>query len=249
MSNSIAAPATILITGGTSGIGLQLVKKLSARAHKVIVIARRAGELAVVSPASPGPVFPYDCDLSNETALATALDAIVTQHPGISVVINNAALQYSVAMTAPEFDPAMMRQEVAINLIAPAMIVHRTLSILQAQNRRCAIVNMSSGLAFYPKTQTALYCATKAAIHSFSQSMRYQLADTNIDVVEVILPLVDTPMTAGRGTGKISAERAANAILRGMEQGKPEIYVGKARLLRVLNRLAPSIVRRALKGS
>ena len=249
MSSSLASPTTILITGGTSGIGLQLVKKLPAYGHRLIVIARRASKLSEIAPDSCGAVVPYDCDLSDEAALGETLDTIIEKHSGISVVINNAALQYPVAMTEPNFDPAMMCKEVAINLVAPAIIAQRMLPVLQKQNRQCAIVNMSSGLAFYPKTQTALYCATKAAIHSFSQSLRYQLADTNIQVIEVILPLVDTPMTAGRGYGKISAKQAADAVLRGMAQGKSEIYVGKARLLRIINRLAPSAGRKALKGS
>lgn len=245
MSSSLSTPTTILLTGGTSGIGSQLVKKLLAQGHKLIILARRASTLDDAG----GRLIPYDCDLSDDAQLAATLDTVIAEHPDISVVINNAALQYPVALTAPDFDPTQMRAEVMINLLAPANIVHRLLPVLQKQARRCAIINMSSGLAFYPKTQTALYCATKAAIHSLSQSLRYQLAGSNIDVIEVILPLVDTPMTEGRGRGKISAERAADAVLRGIDQTVLELYVGKANLLRYINRIAPSIGRKALKGS
>jgi len=245
LSSSLSTPTTILLTGGTSGIGSQLVKKLLAQGHKLIILARRASTLDDAG----GRLIPYDCDLSDDAQLAATLDTVIAEHPDISVVINNAALQYPFALTAPDFDPAQMRAEVMINLLAPANIVHRLLPVLQNQARRCAIINMSSGLAFYPKTQTALYCATKAAIHSLSQSLRYQLAGSIIDVIEVILPLVDTPMTEGRGRGKISPERAADAVLRGIDQGVLELYVGKANLLRYINRIAPSIGRKALKGS
>jgi uncharacterized oxidoreductase len=245
LSSSVSIPTTILLTGGTSGIGLQLLRKLTAQGHRLIVVARRASSLT----GEAERIVPYDCDLSNEAALSATLDAIIAEHKDISIVINNAALQYACALTAPDFEPARMRDEVIINLLAPATIVHRLLPLLRKQKRRCAIVNMSSGLAFFPKTQTALYCATKAAIHSFSQSLRYQLEGSNIDVTEVILPLVDTPMTEGRGSGKISAEKAADAVLRGIERGVPELYVGKAKLLRFINRLAPNIGREALKRS
>ncbi|MBY0564708.1 MAG: SDR family NAD(P)-dependent oxidoreductase [Hyphomonadaceae bacterium] len=245
MSSSLSTPTTILLTGGTSGIGLQLVRKLAAQGHNLIVIARRASTLSD----SAGRIIPYDCDLVDEAALAKTLEAIIAEHPDITMVVNNAALQYACVLTAPDFDAARMRAEVAVNLLAPATIVQKLLPMLLAQERRCAIVNISSGLAFYPKTQTALYCATKAAIHSFSQSLRYQLEDSAINVIEVILPLVDTPMTEGRGRGKLPAGRAADAIIAGIERGRSEIYVGKAKLIPALLRIAPSVLRRSLKGS
>lgn len=244
----LSSKCTILITGGTSGVGYQLVRKLHASGHHLIVVARTAENLKATSPELSG-ISAYDCDLADGAALGSTLDAIAAAHPDISIVINNAAIQYTTRLTAADFDPGMIVREVTTNLIAPAQICHRLIPGLIGKGNKCAIVNISSGLAFYPKTDSALYCATKAALHSFSQSLRYQLEASNIDVIEVILPLVDTPMTEGRGRGKLSAGRAADQIIAGLERGRSEIYVGKAKLIPLLLRVAPWVLRRSLKGS
>lgn len=142
-----------------------------------------------------------------------------------------------------------MIAEVNINLLAPALLTQVLLPALEAAGPGAAIVNISSGLAFYPKRETALYCATKAGLHSLSQSLRYQLEGSKIRVIEAILPLVATPMTEGRGHGKMSAEDAADAILDGITLGKSEIYIGKSKLLPLLSRIAPAIPRKILRGS
>ena len=110
-----------------------------------------------------------------------------------------------------------MEAEVAINLMAPALLAHAVLPALRRHGKQAAIINISSGLAYLPKEQSALYCATKAGLSNFTQSLRYQLEQEGVLVSEVILPLVDTPMTKGRGMGKITAATAAQAILAGIE--------------------------------
>ena len=117
------------------------------------------------------------------------------------------------------------------------------------RQQTAAIVNVSSGLAIYPKTGSAVYSATKAALHSFTQSLRYQLEDTGVHVFEAIVPMVDTPMTAGRGSGKISAQECAKQMIAGIHANRDEIYIGKARLLPLLSRLAPGTAKRILKNA
>jgi uncharacterized oxidoreductase len=134
-----------------------------------------------------------------------------------------------------------------VNFLAPVWLSYLALGVFQANARRSAIVNVSSGLAFYPKTSSAVYCATKAALHSLSQSLRYQLEGTNTRVVEAFLPVVDTPMTAGRGEEKISAAQAALEIVAGITRGHNEIFVGRTRWLPVLTRISPAIPRTILK--
>jgi uncharacterized oxidoreductase len=236
----LSSPTKILLTGGTSGIGAVMRDMLLAEGHDVIVVARTASRLQ-----PEARLHLYDCDLSDSDAVTESIGHISVAHPEIGVFINNAALQYDTPLTDPAFDPARMIDEVAINLIAPALITQ----CLVKNVRLRAVVNISSGLAFFPKQQSALYCATKAAIHSFSTSLRYQLEAGKIQVCEAILPLVDTPMTTGRGIGKLSAEAAASAILDGVKRGKTEIYVGKARLIPIFARLAPSIGRKILRGT
>ena len=193
------------------------------------------------------PVTDFTCmtaTLSNSNAVTASIAQIAHEHPDIGVVINNAALQYDMPLTAEDFDPARIIDEVSINLIAPALITQHLIKHARLQ----AVVNISSGLAFFPKQNSALYCATKAALHNFSISLRYQLAAQDILVSEAILPLVDTPMTSCRGSGKLTADAAARAILDGVRKGRAEIYIGKAKLIPFFMRLAPSLGRKILRG-
>ena len=241
MSSLLASPSQILLTGATSGIGAAMLAMLLADGHRVTAVARRATALAAQQRLTA-----LDCDLANPSELDAMLE-ILRSAPPFDVIINNAALQSPLALMDPGFDPALLAREAMINLVAPARIAQALLPAMAARGTPAAIVNISSGLAFYPKTTTALYCATKAGLHSLSQSLRYQLASTQVRIIEAILPLVDTPMTAGRGSGKMDAGAAAAAILAGIAAGRDEIYIGKAQLLRWLGAIAPAIPRAILK--
>lgn len=241
-SRLLLQPTKVILTGGTAGIGHELSGKLLAAGHQVVVLARSVADM---SPA-PG-LHGITCDLSDPDQVRTSAAQVAAEHPDASILINNAALQYDRPLTDPRFEPDRMEDEVVINLLAPALLIHGLLTTLGA-HARSAIVNINSGLAIFPKQATALYCATKAGLHSFSQSLRYQLEQSETGVHEVFLPIVDTGMTHGRGSGKISAEAAAAQILAGLQRGDEHIWVGKARLVPVLNRLAPVLGRKALRG-
>ena len=243
MTTSLSRPSIVVLTGATSGIGASLMRRLLAAGHRVVAVSRRASSL------DPHPALePIDCDLAVPEQVRALAGELVSRHPRIDLLIKNAALQAGTALTAPGFDPAAMVAEAQVNLVAPALLAHGLIAALERAGSGTAIVNVSSGLAYYPKRDTALYCATKAGLHSFSQSLRYQLGPRGIRVVEVILPLVATPMTAGRGSGKMAADGAARAILAGIARGGDEIHVGKARLLPLLVRIAPVVARSLLKG-
>jgi uncharacterized oxidoreductase len=241
MSSLLALPSRILLTGATSGIGAAMLDALLASGHQVTAVSRSAKALA-----THAGLDTIDADFADPAALER-LAARFAAEPAYDVLINNAALQYAVPLTDPAFDPAMLTREAVVNLVAPARLAHAVLPAMLAAQRPAAIVNISSGLALFPKTRTALYCATKAGLHSFSQSLRYQLAGSSVRVVEAVLPLVDTPMTAGRGNGKIDPKSAADAILGGIASGRDEIWVGKAALLRWLGVIAPAIPRAILR--
>jgi len=113
-------------------------------------------------------------------------------------------------------------------------------------NKNSAIVNVSSGLAIVPKAKSAVYCATKAAIHIFSKSLRYQL-DT-VKVFEIIPPLVDTHMTKGRGKGKITTQRLVNEFIKAFKKNRYEVNIHKVKLLRIINRISPKIADSIMKG-
>lgn len=243
MSRLLERPCKVLVTGGTSGVGAELTRALLAKGHQVVVVARRAGELG----AAPR-LHSYACDLADPAAIAAVAADLRANHPDLQVVINNAGVQHAVPLLDPACTPESLREEVMVNLLAPALLVQALLPGLIARGGG-AVVNVTSGLAFFPKERGGLYAASKAGLHSFSQSLRYQVERQGVAVIEVVLPLVDTPMTAGRGKGKISAKAAATAILRDLPRGGPVILVGAAKALPLIRALAPWLGRRMLRGS
>lgn len=236
---------TILITGGTSGIGEALVRQLASRNRAILILARNADKLARLTE-SLGNVHGWPCQLEDSTALAATVAEILSQYPDLSVVINNAGVQATPRLTDSDFRFDGIAEEININLTAPIQLCALTLPSLLARGEAAAYINLSSGLALAPKANAAVYCATKAGLLNFSRGLRLQLAETTIKVHAVLLPLVDTPMTDGRGSNKLSADEAATQIIEGVEQGEADIYVGKARWLPWLARLSPRLLSRVL---
>lgn len=238
---------TLLITGGTSGIGYALVRQLAPVNRSIIVIASNAEKLRRLGEEFSN-VRTYCCSLEDASALQRTVSEIIHAHPDMSVVINNAGIQVTPKLLDDDFDYDSIEKEISINLAAPikicALVVHPLLNL----KKPAAIVNVTSGLAIYPKIQSAVYCATKAGLRNFTRSFRYQLEQTQINVIEAILPLVDTPMTYGRGNGKMSPERAARAIICGVENNRAEIYVGKAKLIPLVARISPRLMAAILKS-
>lgn len=243
MSSPLAHPTTVLVTGATSGVGAALCDLLLLRGHTVLALARSAAHL----PARPG-LHPVGADLTDLTAIPALAGRLVADHPGLAILVNNAAVQHARPLTDPASRPGHLIEEAALNLAAPALLAQALLPHLVTRPEG-AIVNISSGLAVFPKQAGGLYSATKAGLSSFTTSLRWQVDGTPLLVSEVQLPLVDTPMTAGRGARKLAPEDAAAAILVGVAARRPVIRVGSARALPVLQALAPWAGRRILRGS
>ena len=142
-----------------------------------------------------------------------------------------------------------LAQELAVNLEAPVALTAALLPVLASQPQ-AAVVNITTGLALAPKKSAPVYCAAKAGLHNFTRALRYQTeaAAPHIRVQEIVPPLVDTRMTAGRGSGKLSPEAVADAVVRAIESGRAETCIGKIRLLKWLLRLAPSAAYRILRN-
>lgn len=234
---------TIVLTGATSGIGRILAGRLAAE-NRLLVIGRNPGKLK--SLAGELGVQTYHADLADEASLVSAAKAITADHPNIEVLINNAAMQYEPHFTDPAFDPTMIRREMDVNFTNQATLIFHLLPALR-KDSPSVILNIGSGLGLAAKKASAIYCASKGALNIFSQALRYQLEDTNIAVLQALLPMVDTPMTAGRGSGKISADAAADAILKGLLRLTPDNDIGKVKLLRRMLRLAPSVAYKIMR--
>lgn len=235
---------TILITGGNSGIGMALVKALVLMDNSVMIISRSRNHWDELEKISH-EIRTFQCDVTDKKQLLELRNTLHQEKVQLDLVINCAALQLTPKLTDKDFSFDGVQTEILTNIAAPVWLSYLSLSLF-AEHEEAAIVNLSSGLAFYPKSSSAVYCASKAALHNFSQSLRYQLTNTPIKVIEVILPLVDTPMTQGRGKNKISATQAAAEIIAGIERDTDEIYVGKARLIPPLMRIAPGLLKRML---
>lgn len=236
---------TILITGGTSGIGLALVKQLCTH-NTILVLARSAKKLEELFFAEKN-IACYPCDLTSPAHITECVKNITQDYPEISLLINNAGIQFTPRFTETDFRVESINEEIQVNLQAPMLLSALLIKYWKSRNSECLIVNISSALAIFPKTSAAVYCATKSALHNFSCSLGYQLEDTHIRVHEAILPLVDTPMTNGRHGKKISADIAAQEIIAGICKQKKFIYVGKAKWIPVLARLSPTFIAKILK--
>lgn len=230
----------VLVTGGTRGIGRELVLGLLARGAQVY--STGATQHSVDRADQDLPVVHWmACDLAvSEHRAALAAWAVTA---GVSMVIHNAGVQQLRDFTQPgSNEPIDLQAESDINLVAPIDLTRRLLPSLRGQPG-ATVVFITSGLALAPKRSSPLYCASKAGLRSFTKALRAQMvaAAWPIQVVEALPPLVDTDMTTGRGTRKISATEAARQILAGIEKGKTEIYVGATALLKVILRISPAL--------
>ncbi|MFB7473528.1 SDR family NAD(P)-dependent oxidoreductase [Kitasatospora sp. NPDC056184] len=236
----------ILVTGGTGGVGLALAESLTALGATVVTCGRTA---------SGGHAVRADLAVPGEAARVVA--EAVERLGGLDVVVANAGVQYPTPLTLGP-DPEVLaaaRQEIAVNLasvveLAAAAWPHLA-AAAPAGPPGAAFVAVTSGLAYAPKQSAPVYCATKAAVHILLESLRHQARTTSpgVRVQEIVLPLVDTAMTAGRGgpARKLSPAQAADAVVRGIVRGRPVVAVGAGRALLALLRLAPPVGRRILR--
>jgi uncharacterized oxidoreductase len=216
---------TVLITGGASGIGWALAERFFEAGSRVIICGRREEKLREAQRKHP-QLDVRVCDVAREDERVALFEWATRAHPGINVLVNNAGIQRRTPIGDDDWDA--MREEILINLHAP---IH--LSMLFARHLRNeknpAIVNVTSGLAFVPLTMAAVYSATKAALHSFTLSLRHQLADSGIKVIEVIPPAVNTDLGgAGLHTAGVPLEEFADAVMKRLAAGDIEIPYGFA---------------------
>jgi uncharacterized oxidoreductase len=240
-----------LVTGGTSGIGLALTRALvAAGTRRVLIVARDPARLASVAAAHPDVVRPFRADLAEPADVERLLGDVALAAPDLSLVFNCAGTQRLTDFTKEDALAVLpaLRAEIAANLTGVVALSAGLLPLL-ARQPSAALVNVTSGLALAPKRSAPVYCATKAAVRSFTRALRYQCEDGGlaVRVIEAIPPLVDTPMTAGRGRGKLSPERCAAEILAGVRRGAAEIPIGRTRLLRGLQRLSPALAYRIMR--
>jgi uncharacterized oxidoreductase len=240
---------TILITGGTSGIGLELAKQLQQRGNTIIVTGREQKKLDTTRQELPG-VHTFKSDVSDPTAIAALHDSVLAQFPQLDTLINNAGIMRNLDLNQDR-DLTDVTREIEINLTGPVRMIQQFLPHLKTR-REALIVNVSSGLAFVPFPTSPVYCATKAAMHSFTQSLRVQLDGTSVTAIELAPPGVETPLFRGEFAQEMKGQKGmdvtvlARRAIAGIEQGKLEIRPGLSNVLKAMSRIAPQFMLRQM---
>lgn len=183
---------TILITGGTSGIGRALAEQFHKRGNQVIIAGRRQQLLDEITRAHPA-MRGIRADLENGQAVQAFASDVRTEFPSLNVLINNAGISRMEDLTGGDVDFAVSRDIVQTNIVGTIQLTGALLPLLQNQPR-ATIMTTTSGLAFVPRYNFPTYCATKAFLHSWVQSLRIQLHETEVEVLELIPPYVQTEL-------------------------------------------------------
>jgi uncharacterized oxidoreductase len=226
---------TILVTGGGSGIGLALAKRFAARGNRVVICGRRIEVLAGAKRSTPS-FETLQCDVSSETGRIALAEEARMRFPALNVLVNNAGIQNRPAPLLQPQDWSAHRAELATNLDGP---LHLTMLLLPHLSKAPfgAVLNVTSGLAFAPIAAMPTYCLTKAALHSFTLSLRHQLKDTALDVVEIVPPAVDTDLGGpGLHTFGVNLDAFADSIFARLEKGLTEIGYETSEVRRLASR-------------
>src|SRR4051794_20161731 len=221
------AASTVLVTGGASGIGLALTRRFHTEGATVAICGRREDRLAEVAAELPGLITRV-CDLSRPEERRSLAAWVTREVPALNVLVNNAGVQRYPRLAEGESDWASTDEEIAINFAAPVHLAALLVPHLLNQTDP-AIVNVTSGLAFTPLARAPVYSATKAALHSFTLSLRHQLAATPIAVIELAPPAVNTDLGGpGLHTFGVNLDEFADAVFPRLRAGDLEIGYGFA---------------------
>jgi uncharacterized oxidoreductase len=232
---------TILITGGTAGIGLALARQLLDRGGRVLVTGRNEQRLKTALAAVPG-LEGVASDVTRDEDRVALKHWIEQSAGGLDVMVNNAGIGEGYLFAEADAAQKAIR-EIETNLTAPLQLTHELLPLLR---RPGMIVNVTSGFALYPCAATPGYSASKAGFSAFTHVLREQMKvyDKTVHVMEACPPMVDTGIVQLIRCRKITPEQAATAIRRGMERRAERVLIGSCRVLEPLRRFLPGLTRR-----
>jgi len=234
---------TILITGGATGIGFSLAEAMVKAGNEVIICGRRESRLKDAKE-KLSLIHTMVCDVTDEKQREALFDWTTTHFKSLNMLINNAGIQRRINLNNGFKDLLNGDDEITTNLTAPIYLATRFIPFL-AEKKEAAIINVSSGLGFMPSAAMPVYCATKAALHSFTISLRYQLRDSSIKVFEIVPPSVNTelgiPMNEKgvRYHGGIPPAEVAATTLGALTKNEYEIFVGGANNIAMIARTNP----------
>jgi len=238
---------TILITGGSAGIGLAFAFKFLELGNEVIVTGRRQAVLDQVKAKHP-KLHTIRSDVADPAQIAALAARVKPNFPKLDVLMNNAGIMLYKNLKAPAADLAGLMAEMNVNVGGVITTTSAFIDILRAN--KGTVINTSSALAFVPLPSAPIYSATKAAIHSYTQSLRFQLEETGVEVIELMPPVVKTDLAAeladGGSVTVITTDELVKQSFAALKAGAVEIRPGQSKQLAFMRRFAPDFINRQL---
>ena len=237
---------TILITGGSAGIGLAFALKLLELGNEVIVTGRRQAVLDQVKAEHP-KLHTIQSDVADPAQIVALAARMKSDFPKLDVLMNNAGILLYKNLKSPAADLTGLMAEMNVNVGGVVGTTSALIDVLTSN--KGTVINVSSGLAFVPLPAAPIYSATKAAIHSYTQSLRFQLEETGVEVIEIMPPAVKTDLTAAFPEGEvtlITTEELVKQSFASLKTGALEIRPGQSKQLAIMRRLAPWFINRQL---
>jgi len=236
---------TILITGGTSGFGLEFTKQLLDLGNTVIITGRNQAKLDQTRKLYP-KVYTFQSDVSDPKAIIDLYQKVIARFPDLNFLINNAGEMRKINLHDTSIDLENITREIDINLSGPVRMIQQFLPHLTAQ-KKAAIMNVTSGLALIPFPISPIYGATKSGLHSYTKSLRVQLKNTGIKVFELVAPAAKTPLNNPfeadvNKKSLMDANKLIAVAIKGLANDKLEIYPGFAKVIKVLSKMAPNFL-------
>jgi uncharacterized oxidoreductase len=237
---------TILITGGSAGIGLAFALKFLELRNRVIVTGRREDVLNEVKSKHPG-LHTIKSDVADPEQVGALAEMIEQDFPELDVLMNNAGISRYQNLSVPASDLDDLMTEVTVNVGGVIRMTSALIAVLKRNSG--TVINVSSALAHVPLPCLPIYCATKAAIHSYTQSLRFQLEDSGVEVIELMPPAVRTEMTADlpdEGLTLVTTDKLVALSMTALRRGSLELRPGQSAQLALLSRVAPAFINRQL---
>src|SRR2546428_6174740 len=234
---------TILITGGPAGIGLAFAPKFLDLGNEVIVTGRRQAVLDQVKAKHP-KLHTIQSDVADPAQIAALAARVKSDFPKLDVLMNNAGILLYKNLKSPAADLTGLMAEMNVNVGGVVGTTSALIDVLTSN--KGTVINVSSGLAFVPLPAAPIYSATKAAIHSYTQSLRFQLEETGVEVIELMPPVVKTDLSAemseGDGVTVITTDELVKQSFASLTAGAPERRPGRGQQRAVLCRLPPHFI-------
>jgi len=234
--------STVLITGGSNGIGLEFAKQLMQLGARVIITGRDSAKLQKVRKQFPD-ISIIKSDLNDVKEIEALYDRITEEFPELNIIINNAGIMRSEELFDETVNLENVVDEINTNFIGTVRMIHQFLPHLALKDSS-AIVNITSGLAYIPFTISPLYCGTKAGVHIYSQALRLQLKHTSVKVFEVAPPKTDKPLQTAiaekqNANGAMRVEDMVRVAIKGILKDRFEINPGLSKVMKLMSRIAP----------